>query len=384
MRRLLAAFLLLVATIGVAAAQDRSPAPAGCGAATSLDDGWTTARPDAVGLDGAKLCNLEEFLAEWPTANIHAVVVARRGKLVLEHYRTGDDLVFTSSQPQTGVRFGPTVKHDMRSISKSVTSLLVGIALAEGRFPALDSPVIDSLPEYAALRTPGIARITFRDLLTMAHGQRWNETAPWKSDDNTERPMFLAADPFRYILEQPVIATPGTVFNYSGGATSLLARVLARTTGQRIDDYARARLFAPLSIVDFEWGTFANSPEIAAFAGLRLRPRDLAKIGQLLVGKGTWNGQAVVPADWIAQSIEPRLNTEGLFFYGYQWWLGRSLWRGREIHWVAGIGLGGQRLFAVPALDLVVAVNSSHYGSALQGVIPLAILNRFVLPAVRD
>ena len=382
MRRILLAVLLLVlAAVEVRAQADGAAA---CAAPSAVADGWTTAAPDTVGLDGSRLCDLEGFLKAWPMANIHAVVVARRGKLVLEHYRAGKDLHFGKEMPAQMVSFGPAVKHDLRSISKSVTSLLVGIALAEGRFPALDSPVIDGLPDYAALRTPDNARITFRHLLTMTHGQKWDENARWNSPDNTERPMYEATDPYRYILGQPVVVAPGTVFNYSGGATSLLAYVLARSTGQRIDAYAREKLFAPLSIVDFDWETFPNSPEIAAFGGLRLRPRDLAKLGQLLVANGSWNGRQVVPADWIAESIKPRVNTEGLFFYGYQWWLGRSLWRGREIHWVAGVGLGGQRLFAVPELDLVVAVNSAHYDGPLQANIPLAILNRFVLPAIRD
>lgn len=383
MFRLLIALVAVAAIVSGARAQDTRD-PSTCGGPAALDDGWTIARPAEVGLDDKALCDLEGFLQAWPTANIHAVVVVRRGKLVVEHYRDGKDLYFGKPPPVEMVRFGSTVRHDVRSISKSVTALLVGIALAEGRFPALDSPVIDSLPEYAALRTPENARLSFRDLLTMTHGQRWNETAPWESRDNTERPMYLASDPYRYILEQPVIVAPGTVFNYSGGATSLLARVLAKSTGRRIDDFAREKLFGPLSITDFEWQTFANSPEIAAFAGLRLRPRDLAKLGQLLVGGGTWNGRRVVPGDWIAESTQPRINTDGLFFYGYQWWLGRSLWRGRSLDWVAGIGLGGQRVFAIPELDLVVAVNSGHYDSGLQGVIPLALLNRFVLPAVRD
>jgi len=283
------------------------------------------------------------------------------------------------------VRFTPTEKHDVRSISKSVTALLVGISLGEGRFPALDSPVIDSFPEYAELRTLEKARITFRHLLTMAHGLKWDENVPWMSRNNNERQMFEAADPYRYILEQPMAAQPGTVFNYSGGASSLLGRVLAKVTGEKVDDYARNKLFGPLAIADFEWLPFAGSAEIAAFGGLRLRPRDLAKIGQLMASGGQWNGRQVVPANWIAESVKPRLNTDGsLLYYGYQWWLGRSLLRGRDLTWIGGVGLGGQRLYVVPELDLVVAVNSAHYCSPLQGVIPISLLNRFVLPAVKD
>jgi len=379
MKKHILTLLLLVSAFAAHA----EPA-ATCGAPAVLDDGWTAATPDDVGLDGAQLCDLEAFLRPWPTANIHALVVVRRGKLVLEHYRKGKDVRFNDDDLGV-VQFTPTEKHDVRSISKSVTALLVGIASAEGKYPALDSAVIDAFPEYAELRTPGNAQITFRHLLMMAHGLQWNETVSWTSPFNNERLLFESADPYRYVLEQPMAAAPGTLFNYSGGASSLLGRALAKGTGQRIDDYARDKLFGPLGITDFEWGTFEGSKEIAAFAGLRLRPRDLAKIGQMLASGGEWNGRRVVPAEWIAESIRPRLNTDsGLLYYGYQWWLGHSLLRGRDLTWIGGIGNGGQRLYVVPALDLVVAINSSHYGSALQGIIPINILNRFVLPAVKD
>jgi CubicO group peptidase (beta-lactamase class C family) len=374
--------LLLLAALFLLGASASAKADT-CGKAEAIGDGWTVAAPEEVGLDGAKLCNLEAFLKQWPKANIHAVVVARHGKLVAEHYLSGWDLRFPSEE-QGVVRFTPTTKHDVRSISKSVTALLVGIALGEGKFPPLDSAAIDSFPEYASLRTPENAKITFRDLLAMAHGWRWDESAAWQSDDNTERPMFEASDPYRYIWERPVVAPPGTVFNYSGGATTLLGGMVARATGRKIDDYAREKLFGPLAITDFEWLDFRNAPEIAAFAGLRLRPRDLAKIGQLMVSGGLWNGKRVLPEGWVAELTKPRLNTDGPLFYGYQWWLGRSLYRGRSVDWIGGLGLGGQRLYIVPELDLVVAINSAHYSGPLQGVIPYAILNRFVLPAIKD
>jgi CubicO group peptidase (beta-lactamase class C family) len=354
-----------------------------CGKAEAIGDGWTVAAPEEVDLDSAKLCGLDAFLEQWPTANIHAVLVSRRGKLVAEHYLSGTDLRWANDNLGV-VRFTPTTKHDVRSISKSVTALLVGIALEEGKYPPLESAAIDSFPDYASLRTPENARITFRDLLSMAHGWKWDENVAWRSPDNTERAMFEAADPYRFIWEQPVIVPPGTVFNYSGGATTLLGGVLAKATGRKIDDYAREKLFEPLSITDFEWLNFENSKEIAAFGGLRLRPRDLAKIGQLMVSGGLWNGQRVLPKGWVAESTKPRLNTDRTIFYGYQWWLGHSLYRGRSVDWIGGIGNGGQRLFVVPELDLVVAINASHYGSPLQGIIPYAILNRFVLPAIKD
>ncbi len=280
------------------------------------------------------------------------------------------------------VRFSPTQKHDIRSISKSVTSLLIGAAVGEDRFPALNSSVIDFFPEYADLRTRKNERITFRHLLTMSHGLKWDESRSWNSRANNERQLLEAKDPCRYVLEQRVALPPGTAFNYCGGATTLLAAALAKAVGRKIDVYAREKLFEPLGITDVEWLSFTGNAEVAAFAGLRLRPRDLARIGQLVADEGRWHGRQVLPARWIRELTTPQVNAEGngALYYGYQWWLGRSLHNGHDLNWIAGFGSGGQRLFVVPALDLVVVVNAFNY----RHYVPIGILNRFVLPAVTD
>jgi len=372
---LLLAFALLAAP---ALADD----VAKCGTPAALDDGWSLAKPEESGFDATRLCELDDFLAQWPAHNIHAVVVVRHGKLVMERYFKGADERL--GRPIGSVQYGPESRHDLRSITKSVTSLLIGIALAEGKFPALDSPVFDQFPEFAALRTAGKSEITFRHLLTMSSGLAWDESLPYSNPANSETRMDEAADPVRYVLEQPLATLPGAAYNYNGGGTTLLGALLAKTTGQRLDAYAREKLFGPLGITDFEWADLPATGQPAAASGLRLRPRDTAKFGQLLLAGGQWNGKQVLPKGWAADSTKPRLNGEGLYFYGYQWWLGRTMLRGRALLWTAGVGYGGQRLFIQPDLDLVVMVNAGHYTSPLQGVIPLAIFNRWVLPTTYD
>jgi CubicO group peptidase (beta-lactamase class C family) len=350
--------------------------------AETPDNDWAVAAPDDAGLNAARLFELDKFLEQWPKHNIHAVLIARRGKLILERYFSGEDVRWVGSP----VHFSPGDLHDIRSISKSVTSLLIGIARGEGKFPPLASPITGFFPEYAELRTAENGRITFEHLLTMSHGWRWDETKPWEDPGNNERLMLEAKDPYRYVMEQPMALAPGALFNYCGGATSLLGAALAKAVGRNIDVYANEKLFGPLGTKDFEWLAFTGSTEIAAFGGLRLRPRDLAKLGQLMIDDGRWNGKQILPPGWVEESTRPRMNTEGYgsLYYGYQWWLGRSLLGGHDLSWIAGFGNGGQRLFVVPKLDLVVAINAAHYGSPLQGLIPIAILNRLVMPAVND
>lgn len=368
---------LLAVLLPVHAQAQDCPAPA-----ANLNDGWTHATPAEVGLDATRLCSLDKFLEQWPGRNIHAVVVARRGRLVMERYFNGPDERWGVTVAE--VKHAPDTLHDLRSISKSVVSLLVGIASGEGKFPALDSSVLDAFPHYASLATPEKRRITFRQLLAMSSGLAWDENIPYSSPLNSERRLIDSRDPVRYVLEQPLAAIPGTFYNYSGGDTALLAAAVARQNGRNVFDYARDKLFAPLDITDSEWVAMRDSGEIAAASGLRLRPRDTAKLGQIMLADGQWNGRQVLPKGWAAESVKPRINARGVYFYGYQWWLGRSLLAGREIDWIAALGLGGQALFVVPTFDLVMMVNSGHYSSALQSVIPAAILNYVVLPAVKD
>lgn len=372
-------FLLALAALSVAAWAQDAPT---CGAPKPIDDGWTTATPDAVGLDAGKLCGLDKLLDQWPDRNIHAVIVARHGRLVMERYFDGVDESW--GRPLGVVRFGPDVKHDVKSVSKSATSLLVGIALAEGKFPALDSPVLDAFPEYADLATSERKLITFRHLLTMSAGLAWDEDRPYTDPLNDETRMLEAPDPFRYVLARPVIHPAGTVYHYSGGATSLLGEALVRTTGRSLQDYAREKLFTPLHIADFDWPGVGVSRKLGAYGSLRLRPRDMAKLGQLMLTDGQWNGRRVLPTGWAAESAKSRIKGDGLFFYGYQWWLGRSFLNGRELDWVAAFGVGAQRVYVVPALDLVFAINTGHYAGSLGYTIASAILDRVVLPAVKN
>ena len=373
---------LLLAAV-VAASPPNAAMAAACGSPpTELGDGWPLTDAGAAGFDAASLCEVDRFLTQWPHSSIHSIVVARGGRLVMERYFRGADERW--GIPVGVVEHGPRTRHDLRSITKSVVSLLVGIAAAEGRFPSLDSSVFDFFPDYRSLRTANNGAITFRHLLTMSAGWDWNEALPYTDPANSEIRMIATSDPVRFVLQQSMRSTPGATFNYNGGATTVLAAAIERSTRQRLDDFARDRLFRPLGIVDTEWVRLPHGGGVSAASGLRLRPRDMAKLGQLLVGYGAWQGRQVVPREWIADSIRPRIRADGFYHYGYQWWLGQTSMKGRQLQWTAGVGWGGQRVFAQPDLDLVVAVNAGYYGHPLQQVVPVALFTRLVLPSLRN
>ncbi len=334
-------FALFACSAGLA--QDRPARTGGdagnCGIPASTSDGWQIAPAAGVGFDPALLCQWVEHRLTTPADNVHAVIVVRHGSLVFERYFSGaDDSVGKGALGE--VVYDRTMQHDMRSISKSVTSLLFGIALEQKKIASLDQPVFDFFPEYADLRTPEKDRITLRHLLTMSTGLAWEEALPFADPKNDETLMTRARDPYRYVLERPLASAPGTKYNYCGGATALLGAILTKKTGQKLDDFARVNLFEPLGIADFEWVKLANG-DPAAWAGLRLKPRDLAKIGQLVLNRGRWNGRQIVPAAYVDESTKPQLvGADYVYLYGYQWWLGRSVATGLSIGWLVSAWAG--------------------------------------------
>ncbi|GAA1977521.1 serine hydrolase [Isoptericola halotolerans] len=289
---------------------------------------------------------------------LHGVVVVHRGELVAEWYGRGKD--FRQGRPLGTVTFGPRTLHDVRSVSKSVVALLYGIALADGSVPDPEAPLLEQFPEHADLATdPQRARITVGHALTMTTGLEWWERPPYTDPRNGEIAMRLAADPYRYVLGRPVVSPPGERWNYSGGTTEVLGRLISRGTGLPLAEFARRRLFAPLGLGRVEWTATTDRTPIAC-SGLRFAPRDLARIGQTVLDGGTWDGQQVVPADWIATMLTRHTST-GWGGYGYQWYLQGE---GRD-RWVGGIGNGDQRLHLLPEHDLVVVQTTGRYDGGL-------------------
>ena len=199
--------------------------------------------------------------------------------------------------------------------------------------------------------------------------------------------MIRSVDPYRYVLEQPVSQPPGEKWNYSGGNTQLLAGVLQRTTGKWLTDFAREALFEPLGITQFEWLKMPHNGEVAAASGLRLRPRDMAKIGELVLEKGMWSGRRVVSEAWIEESTRPRISdfdpTEDSLGYGYQWWGDYETIGSHRISWIDAQGYGGQRIYIVPSYNLVVVVTAGLYGDKRQDSMSFNLFDQYVLGAIR-
>ncbi len=348
---------LVLAFAAVVLAVLASPAAAICGGAVAGTDGWATASDETRAFDAPAFCRT--LAATLSDSNLHGIVVDQHGTLQFEAYFEGDD------QPAGAwfsrrVSFGADDLHDLRSVTKSITGLLVGVALNRGQIKSIHTPVLDFFPEHADLKTPERAGITLAHLLTMTHGLEWDESGSYVRLGNSETRMRFSRDPDRYALERAVVALPGTRFAYSGGATALLGEVLVRTTGKPLDVYAAEVLFEPLGIVRHEWRRDVHE-RVTPYGGLRLRPRDLAKIGRMLLDGGRWRGEQIVPASWIDASFRRRVAADPPLGYGYQWWRTVVRGQGGMLPVVAAFGNGGQRLFLVPQLDLAVVVTAGQY-----------------------
>ena len=308
---------------------------------------------------------------------LHSVLIRHRGEILAERYYPGEDE--RRGDPLGTVLGDAGSLHDLRSATKSIVSLLYGIALGEGLVPSLDESLIAQFPDYADLAVQSNRRgILVRHALSMQMGTEWSEDLPYTDPRNSETAMDLAADRYRYALDRPLAGEPGDIWTYNGGATAIIADLIAKGVGNPIDVYAREKLFAPLGIENFDWIKGGDDVPLAA-SGLRLNIHDLAKIGALVVDNGLWRGKQVVPADWLRASLTPYADAADGLRYGFFWWLAGE---GSPPHWAAAFGNGGQRLMICPAKQLVVAVFAGNYNRLGAWKLPAKIITKFALPAI--
>ena len=345
---------------------------------------WRTISPSDAGFASDLAARLDTLISSGRAWKLHSVVIVRKGAVVLERYDAGEDEIWGRSIGR--VAFGPDTLHDLRSVTKSILGLLYGIALAQGKVPPPERPLLEAFPEYADLATdPRHHRLTIAHALTMSLGFEWNEEIPYQDPANSEIQMERSPDRYRYIVGRPFMAEPGGRWIYGAAATTLIGRLIQKGTGQSLPDFARAALFDPIGIGATVWTNGLNG-EPAASSGLRMTPRDLARIGQLILNRGQWEGRAVVPAEWLEKSFQPYLSADEFRRYGYFWYVGDFQYGNppnRPIaRWIGAFGYGGQRLFVLPDLDIAVAITAGNYTDRNQWMPPIRVMREVVLPSL--
>ena len=345
------------------------------------DDGWEVSTPRQQGMNEELLAKL---LARLPRENpgLDAFMVARHGKLVAEAYFNG---------------YSVDQLHKIWSITKAVTGTLLGIAVDQQQLLAEDT-IRSYLSAYLSDTSTTVNGITVEHLITMRSGWQWEELG---GPGSTGFQLPYTTDWIRFILERPRVRKPGEVFNYSTGNTLLLAPILKEATGWPVKEYAREKLFSPMKITHYEWDTHGEFwsktqggelpgaklpepfPEIASAtitntgSGLRMRPRDMLKLGQLYLDKGKWNDEQLVSEQWINASVRPHFGNPS---YGYHWRI--MSFGGHSCYYATGFGL--QCLFVFPGLDLVVGLNQQYYRDMESGSEKMEALLRYLLEAVPE
>lgn len=328
---------------------------------------WPEAAPGDVGMDPKMITELDAAVRQGQYGQVKSLLVLRHGKLVYEGYFRGTTV--NDLQP-------------LYSVTKSWGAMLVGIAIARGELEGLDQPLADVFTQYSSIfnTTPGKRDITIKDVLTMRHGLAWDEWSTYFTDPaNPVNQMTKAADWWQFVLSRPQTAAPGSVFRYSTGTSNLMGGLIRAATGLSAIDYSRQYLFAPMEIEEFHLEVdLSGSPRgtgITQFPpgltptghGLWLKPRDLAKLGQLYLDGGVWQGERLIPSKWIGDSwlaysdsnSDPAVIGKGNF-YGLQWWGGTFQAPQGTLRGYVAQGWADQFIIVVPQLDLVVVSNASN------------------------
>jgi hypothetical protein len=297
--------------------------------------------------DSTAFYNLIERIIKQKFGRLESLLILKDQKLVLEEYFYGYDR---------------TQLHDIHSCTKSITSLLLGITLERHKRLNVDQPVFNFFPQYDLLKTPEKRKITLKHILTMTAGFQEEEDFEGSKPD----------DLIKNILSLPLESDPGEKFKYSNECTDLLGGIIYSLEGKQADEFAKDVLFNKLDISEFYWER--ENGVTHCYNALHMLPRDMAKIGLLVLNNGYWNGEQIIPKEWVAMSTKPYVAESEFFDYGYQWWYrskqNKPWWNnpvqgGKTEHdMFLALGFGGQYIMIIRDLKLVIVTTSSDHNES--------------------
>ncbi len=325
-----------------------------------IHDGLKTESVYNYSTDSSLISNLMKDIIDQKHGSIKSLLILKNNKLLLEEYFYG----YSRDELQQN-----------RSCTKSVTSILLGIALDRHKDVNINQPIFTFFPDYDSLKTEGREKITLKHVLTMTSGFQW---------DDIPGEMFEADDCFQFILSRPLETEPGEKFNYNSGCSILLGGVISYLEHMKTQVFAENFLFTPLGITEYIWETHKDGT-LQCGSGLSLRPRDMAKIGLLVLNDGVWQNKQLVSKEWIRESTKPHVHESKFFNYGYQWWHHSrntlQWWKEpntvspEEHDLITAMGHGGQYIMIIRDLNLVVVTTASDFenGKLARSKIPMVI-----------
>jgi len=330
----------------------------------TLNDGWQTNSLKEKGYDTKLLKVLFEKLLYTDEHDIHSMLVVKDDEILLEEY-------FEDYKANT--------QHDLRSTSKSIRSLLLGIALDKGFIKSIDDPISKYLKTLKPKKNLDERKdaITIKHLITMSAGWDCND---WdKKSKGQEDRVYKKKDWLQYTLDLPMINDPGEVSTYCSMGVTLMTQIIVEASGMPIDAFANKFLFEPMDITNVGWNHTSKKSVINASKRLYMTPRDMAKIGKLILQKGEWNDQQLVSSEWIEAATTPKTKITGMD-YGYLWLnIPFQLKDGSFITSKVATGNGGQYIMVFPQYNMIAIFTGGAYNSA-KDKIPFAIVKDVLLP----
>lgn len=357
----------------------------------NINDGFDVGSLDEVNIDTELIEKAVNEIQRGRYKEVHSMLIFKDDKLVLEEYFTGHKYKWDGANYYGDlVTWDRSISHCIHSDTKSITSTCIGIAIDNGFIGSVNQSIFDYLPEHQHLNTGGKDKITIEHLLTMTSGLDWKEwSAPYSSKDNPIIGIWFSdKDPITYILERSLINEPGTSFTYYGGNQIVLGEILKNATRMNIDEFSRKYLFEPLEIDSADWWLRFENGVIEAASGLKITPRDMAKIGVTFLNKGVWDGKQIISEQWVEKSVTAFPVNNGIdvpgedggrFGYSYSWWTKEYSKSGKTINMFWAIGWGGQKIMVFPEVHTVVVFTGGNYTSEVK---TFAILEKYIIPAL--
>ncbi|WP_299434557.1 serine hydrolase [uncultured Aquimarina sp.] len=315
-------------------------------------------------IDSSILNDLTQKIESGHYPNFHSVIILYQGNIIYEKYFMGKDNILGTQHAV--VQHSATTLHDMRSISKSVVSTCIGIAIKEGYIKNEEQRIAEFFPDYKECLRGAKKDWIIKDFLTMSTGLKWNEDISYDNLKNSERQMGISKDPIYYVFNQPLEHPVGKVFNYNGGATQVLGELIERSSKLPFNVFVDKYLFKPLGIENFEWTPFMNTQTLSFCAGLRLTSRDLVKLALLYRNNGIWNNQKILPEKWVNNSFSEHIEypselLEGNEAYGFQFWIWQETIGKTNASFAAAMGNGDQNIYWDLNNDLILITTAGNY-----------------------
>ena len=314
---------------------------------------WTISTPEQQGIQSRPLVEMMQHISEY-IFPIHSVLIVRNGKLVLDSYFWP---------------FSSEIKHPIHSCTKSIMSALIGIAIDKGYIQSVTQPITDFFPRLAAGTDDLKKTITLENLLMMASGLDCKDSYLYGWAGLYD--MGASSDWEQYIFDLPMVAPPGSKFEYCNGLSYLLSVIVQNATKMKTLDFAVKYLFEPLGIKDIIWPTNPQGVTVG-WGKMQLKPHDMARFGWLYLNKGRWDGRQIVPSAWVEASTRRHIDAELFDHYGYQWWVDSA-------EYYMAVGYKGQRIFVLPEKNMVAVFTGNLTGS--ESLIPKKLLDSFIIPA---